>query len=62
MQCHLGSCLLFRRDFPLESFARSLASEDADQHAHRFVAVIARRTVAVLRVEAVDCACLENGS
>jgi hypothetical protein len=31
MQCHPGWCLSFRRDFPLELFACSLASEDADQ-------------------------------
>ena len=43
LQCHLGWCLSFRCDFPLEPFTRGLASEDADQHAQRFVAVIARR-------------------
>ena len=32
-------------DFALETFARGLASEDADQHAQRFVAVIAQRSL-----------------
>jgi hypothetical protein len=45
MQCHLGLCPSLRRGFTLEPFTRGLASEDADQHAQRFVAVIARRTV-----------------
>ena len=45
MQCHLGLCLSLRCDFTLEPFTRGLASEDADQHAQRFVAVIARRTL-----------------
>ena len=62
LQCHLGLCLSLRCDFTLEPFTRGLASENADQHAQRFVAVIARRTFDVLRVEAVDCASLENGS
>jgi hypothetical protein len=43
MQCHLGWCLAFRRDFPLESFTRGLASEDADKQTQRFIAVLARR-------------------
>ena len=45
MQCHLGLCLSLRCDFTLEPFTRGLASEGADQHAQRFVAVIARRTL-----------------
>ena len=45
MQCRLALCRSFRRDFPLEPFTRGLASEDADQHAQRFVAVIAQRSL-----------------
>lgn len=45
MQCHLGWCRSFRRDFPLEPFTRSLAGEHAYQHAQRFVAAIARRSL-----------------
>jgi hypothetical protein len=45
MQCHLGLYLSLRCDFTLEPFTRGLASEGADQHAQRFVAVIARRTL-----------------
>jgi hypothetical protein len=45
MQCHLGLCVAVRRDLTLEPFTRGLASEDADQHPQRFVAVIARRTL-----------------
>ena len=45
MQCHLGLCLSLRCDFTLEPFTRGLASEGADQHAQRFVAVIAGRTL-----------------
>jgi hypothetical protein len=41
MQCHLGWCRSFRRDFQLELFTRSLAGEDADQHAQPLVAAIA---------------------
>jgi hypothetical protein len=45
MQCHLGLCLAVRCDFSLEPFTRSPASKDADQHAQRFVTVIARRAL-----------------
>jgi hypothetical protein len=45
LHCHLGLCLSLRCDFTLEPFNRGLASEGADQHAQRFVAVIARRTL-----------------
>jgi len=45
MQCHLGLCLAVRSDFTLEPFTRRLASEDADQHAQRFVTVIAQRAL-----------------
>jgi len=45
MQCHLGWFRRFRRDFALEPFTRGLASEDADQHEQRFVAVIARSSL-----------------
>jgi hypothetical protein len=45
MPCHLGLCPSLRRDFTFELFTRGLACEDADQHAQRFVAVIARRTL-----------------
>jgi hypothetical protein len=45
MQCHLRLCLSLPCDFTLEPFTRGLASEDADQHPQRFVAVIARRTL-----------------
>jgi hypothetical protein len=34
-----------RRDFLLELLTRGLSSEDADQHAQRFVTVIAQRTL-----------------
>ena len=44
MQCHLGLCLSLRCDVTLEPFTRGLASEDADQHAQRFIVVIARRS------------------
>jgi hypothetical protein len=43
MQCHLGWCRSFGRDFPLEPFTRGLAGEHPDQHAQRFVATIACR-------------------
>jgi hypothetical protein len=36
---------LVRRDVLLELLTRGLASEDADQHAQRFVAMIARCTL-----------------
>jgi len=49
-------------DFPLEPFTRSLAGEDADQHAQRLVAAGAWPAPVVLRVETVDCASLETGS
>jgi hypothetical protein len=45
MRCHLGLCRSFRSDVPLEPFTRGPASEDADQHAQRFVAVIAQRSL-----------------
>jgi hypothetical protein len=45
MQCHLGLCLAVRCYLTLESFTRGLASEDADQHAQRFVTVIAQRAL-----------------
>ena len=45
MQCHLGWCVSFGCDFTLEPFARGLTSEDADNQAQRFVAVIMRRPV-----------------
>jgi hypothetical protein len=45
MRCHLGLCLSLRCDFTLEPCTRGLASEGADQHAQRFVAVTARRTL-----------------
>jgi hypothetical protein len=41
-QCH-RLCLSLRCDFTLEPFTRGLASEDADQHAQRFIVVIPRR-------------------
>ncbi len=50
------------RNFPLEPFACGLASENADEHAQRLVAAIARRAPSVFRVESVDCASLETGS
>ena len=34
-----------RCDFTLEPFTRGLASEDADEHSQRFVALIARRAL-----------------
>src|SRR4029434_8751909 len=45
MQCHLGLYLPLRCDLTLELFTRGLASEGADQHSQRFVALIARRTL-----------------
>ena len=45
MECHLGFYRSRRCDFTLEPFTRGLASEDADQHAQGFVAVIARPTL-----------------
>jgi hypothetical protein len=45
MQYHLGLYLAVRSDLTLEPFTRGLASENADQHAQRFVTVIARRTL-----------------
>jgi hypothetical protein len=38
MQCHLGWCVAFRRDFTLEPLARRLASKDADENAQPLVA------------------------
>jgi len=61
MQCHLGLYLAVRCDLTLELFSRGLASEDANQHPQRFVAMSAAHA-AVLRVEAVGCVCFENGS
>jgi hypothetical protein len=45
LHCYLGWCVAFHRDFPLEPFTRGLASEGADQHAQRVVAVSAWRTL-----------------
>jgi hypothetical protein len=45
MQSHLGWYFSFRRDFLFESLTRGLASKDVDQHAQRFVAMIARCTL-----------------
>jgi hypothetical protein len=45
MPCHLGLSLAVRCDLTLEPLTRGLASEDADEHPQRFVAVIARRTL-----------------
>jgi hypothetical protein len=45
MQCHLGFCPSLRCDLTLEPFTRGLASEDANQHAQRFVAVVVRRSL-----------------
>jgi len=42
MQCHLGRCLPFPLDVPLEAFTRRLASEDADEQLQRLVPAIAR--------------------
>ena len=46
-QCRVtSSCVSrLRCDLTLEPFTRGLASEDADQHPQRFVAVIARSTL-----------------
>jgi hypothetical protein len=38
MQCHLGCCLSLRCGFTLEPFARSLASENANENAQPLVA------------------------
>ena len=45
MECHLGWCVSFPFGFALEPFTRGLASENADQHSERFVAVITPRTL-----------------
>ena len=62
LHCHLGWCLSLRGNFPLEPFTRGLASENADHAAQRLVAVIARRTRDVLRVDPSIALRLENGS
>jgi hypothetical protein len=45
MQCHLELWLAARCDLALEVVTRGLASEDANHHPQRFVAVIPRRTL-----------------
>jgi hypothetical protein len=57
MQCHLGLCRSLRCGLTLESFARSLASEDANENAQPVVAAIMddwRQRCGQQRFEAAD--------